>query len=216
MATTAPSSAQTAAELDAGRFEIRVQNRRVGVESFRVWREGGEVKAVGLVTLDGSGSTPMDVRLQTDEGFRPTRYGLRAPQSAVTSVDGAWTGDRLRLHITSSDGERWKEFLTPGQVAVLEDGVAHHALLLLQLLPADPVGARLTVIVPSRGVQSLAVVRSVRPEPIRIGDATIETRVYEVEVSGSTLLIWVDDDGRVVQVAAPDQNRIATRLPDAR
>ncbi len=209
-----PAPGQTATELDAGRFEIRVQNRRVGVESFRVWREDGEVKAVGLVTLDGSGSAPMDVRLQADERFRPTRYGLRAPQAGVTSVDGAWTDDRLRLHITSSDGERWKEFLTPGQVAVLEDGVAHHVLLLLQLLPADPVGTRLTVIIPSRGEQSLAVVRSVRQEPIRLGDETMEARVYELEVSGSALLIWVDDDGRVVQVAAPDENRIATRLPD--
>ena len=103
--------------------------------------------------------------------------------------------------------------LAPGGVRSLRQAI-HQGVFVVLSTTRNPVGTRLTVIVPSRGVQSLAVVRADRSEPIRIGDETVEARVYELEVAGSSLVIWVDGGGRVLQVAAPDENRVATRLPD--
>lgn len=209
-----PLSGQGSRELDAGRFEIRAENRRIGVESYRVWRDGNTVTARGRLELEGASGGTMETALQLDGQMRPTRYALRAPSARVTSVDGAWNGNLLRLGISSEEGERWREFLTPGPVALLEEGVAHHAVLLLRQMPEDPAGWGISVIVPSRGEQTRAVVRSVRSEPLRIRDETVEARVYEIEVGGRQRLLWTDGEGRLLQMSVPEESRTSVRLPE--
>ncbi|MFQ5680243.1 MAG: hypothetical protein ACE5HP_12400, partial [Gemmatimonadota bacterium] len=206
--------AQPVTELDAGRFEIRSAGRRLATESFAIRREGNVVKAVGrIVPAGGSGIFPFDVRLQTNRAFRPTTYGLRARSGPVEGVDGVWNGDRLRLHVASSEGERWKEFLTPGPVAVLERGVAHHYYLLFRQLPPDPSGARLTVIVPSGNEQATATVTGGAEETVELGGERIVARRYELRMGERRRVVWLDRNGRVLRVAFPAENRVAVRLP---
>lgn len=204
---------QVAQELDAGRLEIRIDGRRQGVESFRIWREGGETKAVAQLTYDDRPAEAIDIRLQGDRSFRPTRYGLRAPSGAVSAVDGAWNGDRLRLHIVAQGGERWKEFMTPGRVAILEEGVAHHLYLLLSQLGESPTQSRITVLVPSAGTQASASLQSSSEESVRIGEAVIAARRYDLDVGGDRVQAWRAADGRLLRVAWPATNRTAVRLP---
>jgi hypothetical protein len=211
--TATMAVAQPAQELDAGRFEIRLDGRREGVESFRIWREGGETKAVGQLTFDESPAEAVDIRLQGDRRFRPTRYGLRAPSGPVSVVDGAWNGNRLRLHIVAQGGERWKEFMTPGRVAILEEGVAHHLYLLLSQLGDNPAQAPITVLVPSEGVQTSAILQSSSDETVRIGDEAIVARRFDLDVGGNRVQAWRAADGRLLRVAWPTMNRTATRLP---
>jgi hypothetical protein len=212
--TATMAVAQSAQELDAGRFEIRLEGQRVGVESFRIWREGGETKAVGQLTYDESPAEAVDVRLQGDQRFRPTRYGLRSPSGPVSAVDGAWNGDRLRLHIVAQGGERWKEFMTPGRVAILEDGVAHHLYLLLSQLGDNPTQAAITVLVPSEGTQTSATLRSGGEETVRIGGQALSARRFDVELGETRLQAWRAADGRLLRVAWPEMNRTAVRLPE--
>lgn len=210
-----PASAQAVQELDAGTYEIRVGEGRVGTESFAIRREGSAVKAVGRITREGEASGPrgMEVRLQTNLDFRPNAYGMRAQGGAVTDVTGIWEGDRLRLHVTSAEGERWKEFLTRGAVAVLERGVAHHYYVLFRHLPSDPSGSRVSVIVPSRHEQVTATVSGGASEPVDIGGDRVSARRYEVDVDGARGAVWLDDDGRVLRVSFPGENRVAVRQP---
>lgn len=203
--------------LDEGRFEIRVSGRRVGTESFAIRREGNVVKAVGRVTQEGGAASPLaevDVRLQTDSGFRPTTYGLRARSGPVDAVDGMWSGDRLRLHLSTGDGERWKEFLTPGPVVILEQGVAHHYYLLFRQLSHGSFGQGITAIVPSRGTQETARVSGGGEAKVQVGQEERSAVRYEVEMDGSRRIVWIDSQGRVLQVAFPEQDRIAVRLPE--
>lgn len=209
------AGAQSVQELDSGTYEIRADGRRVATESFAIRREGSAVKAVARVVGEGEGAVArgMDVQLQTNAAFRPVAYAVRAQGGAVTKVDGTWDGDRLRLHVASVDGERWKEFLTRGSVAILERGVAHHYYLLFRHLPSDPAGSRVTVIVPSRHEQATATVSGGTSDRVEVGGEPVDARRYDVEVAGVRRTVWLDGEGRVLRVAFPDENRVAVRRP---
>lgn len=209
---TTSAHGQGSEEITSGQFEIQVDDRRVGTETFAVRREDGVLRAAGRIVLDGgaSGLTPMDVRMQMNSNFRPNSYALRARQGEVQGVDGVWSGDRLRLHISSDQGERWKEFLTPGPVAILEHGVAHHYYLLFRQLSANPGGAQLTVIIPSRNRQATARVQGGGSETLRVAGEQRRAVRWEVEVDDTRHVVWLDGDGRVLRVAVPSENRVAT------
>jgi hypothetical protein len=204
-----------AQQLDAGRLAIEEGNRTVGTERFRIWRRQGVVEAVALVTVEanGGGEHTMDVRIRTDEALHPVQYILRAEPQTL-NVDGSWSGDRLRLHVTSAQGERWKEFATPGGAVVLETGVAHHYLLLVERIRDAGVGSRLDVIVPSLSSRGTIVVTGVQPDRARIANGTVAATRYDFELDGSTRRVWVDANGRLLRVEDPAAGRVATRLPD--
>lgn len=210
-----PAGAQTVQELDSGTFELRTDDRVAARESFAIRREGSAVRAVGRVVFEEGASVPrtLEVRLQTNAAFRPTAYGMQGLGGAVTKVDGTWDGDRLRLHVVSVDGERWKEFLTRGAVGILERGVAHHYYLFFRHLPSDPGGSRASVIVPSRHEQRTATIAGGGRETVEVGGDRVEARRWDVRVEGEgTTTVWLADDGRVLRVAFPD-GRVAVRQP---
>lgn len=206
---------QSVQEVEAGRFEIRVGDRSVGTETFAVRREDGVFRAAGRLTLErgAPGLASMDVRLQTSASFRPNSYALRASAGDVRAVDGVWSGDRLRLHIASEEGERWKEYLTPGPVAILEDGVAHHFYLLFRQLGDAADGARIPVILPAANRQATATIRRGQAETVRVGDEDRAATRWDVEVDGRRHRVWLDPDGRVLRVATPGEDRLHVRVP---
>ncbi|MFQ5690542.1 MAG: hypothetical protein ACE5HQ_09750 [Gemmatimonadota bacterium] len=216
-ARSALALAQSVRELDSGRFEIRVHDRKVGTETFAIRREGTRVRAVGRITVDTAAGGPIseDVRLQANAVFRPNGYALRSTSGPIHEIDGVWNGNRLRLHISSDEGERWKEFLTRGRVAVLERGVAHHFFLFFrQLAGTAAVGSRVPVIVPSRNLKATAIVRERREGSVVMGGSERKAVRFEVEVAGVRNLVWLGDRGRVLQVATPSEGRVAIRLPE--
>jgi hypothetical protein len=203
-----------AQQLDTGRLAIEVDGRRVGTESFRVWREQTTVDAFALVTREnGGGQQSLDVRFRSDADLRPIQYRLRGEPRAL-SVDGEWTGSRLRLHVNSDQGERWKEFATPGGAAVLEDGVAHHYLLLAHRLRDAQTGRRLAVIIPSRSSRVEGVLRARQSDRIRIGAEDVAATRFDIEVDGQVRSVWIDAEGRLLRVVDPGRRLVATRLPD--
>lgn len=204
--------ASVAQQLDAARFAIEIRNQRVGTESYRVWRARGSINAQGTVDVRPPGGTPdeFETQLQTDGSFRPMRYQLQRAGSSV--AEGVWTGDRMRLHVVSEAGERWKDFLFREPVAVLDAGVAHHYLLLVHHLNDPAVGTRMTVVVPSAGEQMTITVTGKESDQVRIADRAVAATRYEFDLGGSQRRVWVDADGHLLKVEDPSRQRVATRL----
>jgi hypothetical protein len=204
----------SAQQLDTGRLAIEIDGRRVGTESFRVWREQTTIDAFALVTRENGGSQrSLDVRFRSDANLRPVQYRLRAEPEAM-SVDGEWTGGRLRLHVNSDQGERWKEFATPGGAAVLEEGVAHHYLLLAHRLREAEIGRSLAVIVPSRSSRVEGILRARQSDPVTVEGQNIAATRFDIEVGGQIRRVWIDAEGRLLRVEDPGRRLVATRLPD--
>lgn len=202
-----------AQQLDTGRLAIEVDGRRVGTESYRIWREQSTVDAFALVTRENGRPQQLDVRFRSDASLRPIQYRLRGEPRAL-SVDGEWTGNRLRLHVNSDQGERWKEFATPGGAAVLEDGVAHHHLLLAHRLREAQIGSRLAVIIPSRSALVDGILRARQADRITVGGRDVEATRFDIEVGGQVRRVWIDADGRLLRVEDTSGRLVATRLPD--
>lgn len=202
-----------AQQVDTGRLAIEIDGRRVGTESFRVWREQGTVDAFALVTRENGGARQLDVRFRSDADLRPIQYRLRG-EPRTLSVDGEWTGNLLRLHVNSDRGERWKEFATPGGVAVLEEDVAHHYLLLAHRLREAQIGQGLAVIIPSRSARVECVLRARQADRIRIGAQELPATRFDIEVGGQVRRVWIGADDRLLRVEDPDRRVVATRLPD--
>lgn len=204
----------TAQEIDAGRLAIEEGNTRVGTESYRIWRDAGTIRARARVELQGggAGSGTTEFLLQADANFRPVLY--KVVGEGGEAAEATLTGDRLNLHLTTDGGERWKEFLARGSIALVEPGVAHHYLLVLKALREAAPGSRMTVVVPSRTEQTSLAVTGREADQVPIGDRRVAATRYDIELLGSTRHLWVDGGGRLLRFEDPATGRVSTRLPD--
>lgn len=198
-----------AQQMDAGRLALREGGQRVAVESFRVWRAGPNLNSVANIEPSGNREGEFQVGLGLDGQHRPLRYELRGPGSRI--VEGTWTVDRVRLHLLTAEGERWKELPFRGPGTVLEVGVAHHYLVLITVLQER--GGRATAVIPSEGASVTAQLVGERADQVRIGDRTIVATRYDVRVGDEERRVWIDAEGRLLRVLDPASGREAIRLP---
>lgn len=209
-----PLHAQGASELDDGRFEIRTGDRRIGTETFAIRREGSRLRAAGRVSTTGVDGGTVNVILQTGPDQRPEQYRYVSSVGPIQGVEATFERGRLRLHLTTDEGERWTELVAEGPTAVLEDGLAHHFFLLFRQLPEDPSGASLQVVIPSRSETATARVRGGAQTTVQVGEERRQATRYEVEVDGRTYGVWSGAEGRILRVEAVEDGRVWARLPE--
>ncbi|MDP2479297.1 MAG: hypothetical protein Q8W51_10535 [Candidatus Palauibacterales bacterium] len=210
-----PGRAQTARTLDEGSFDISIAGRHAGRETFVIRREGAAIKAVGVVSLDSARPpfVPEQVWLQTDSMFRPELFQLKPRTGDVHNVVAHRDGPRLRLQTTSDEGNRSRQFVASPGLALLEPGIAHEYYVFFREHAARSGGSSwsTSVVVPSLGEQATVQVRSAGSDSIlAAGQERAATR-YEVTLDGERIQVWLDDQGRVLQVRRPDHQWTATR-----
>jgi len=197
-----------AQQIDAGQLAITEAGQRVGVESFRVWQAGANLNAMANVEPSGN-RDGFQVGVELDGRHRPVRYQLRGP--ANRNIEGTWSVDRVRIHMVTAEGERWKEVPSRGPSAVLETGVAHHYLVLLQTLRET--GGTVTVVVPSEGTSAQASLAGEQADEVTVDGRTIAATRYDLRIGSGTAQVWVDAEGRLLRVLDPVARREAIRLP---
>jgi hypothetical protein len=198
----------TAQELDAARLQLRIDGERIGVERYRVWQAGDAINAMGnVVRAQGE---EWQIFLQMDTDLRPVKYQVREGRTSV--VSGERFADRVRFHIVSDDGERWKEFRDDGVDAIVENGVAHHYLVLLRILE-NAHGAGVTMVIPSRGEAAIATLLGKSPERVLVGDGAIAATRYDLDINGSLRNVWLDSEGKLLRILDEDKGLEALRLP---
>ena len=208
LCTCSLPSTITAQELDAARLQLRLNGERVGVERYRVWQAGGAVNAMGnVVRAQGE---EWQIFLQMDTDLRPVKYQVREGRTSV--VNGERFADRVRFHIVSDDGERWKEFHDDGVDAIVENGVAHHYLLLLRILE-NAQGADVAMVIPSRGEAAIATLLGKSSERVLVGDGAIAATRYDFDISGSVRNAWIDSEGKLLRILDEERGLEALRLP---
>ena len=149
MVDSSPAPAQQAGagateELDAGRFEIRVDGRPVGTEVFAIRRVGTKVRSVGRLQVENGEEAwwPFEVRLQTNTDLEPEISELKFMAGPIQTVVGRRTENGLLIHTATDEGERYKEFGTEAGTIILEHGTAHHFVLMFRRLKVDAAGAQ--------------------------------------------------------------------------
>lgn len=196
-----------AQELDAGHLYLREAGRRVGTERFRVWQTGSTVNA--FATVERVQRTAWQVRLQMDPDLLPVKYEIREGVSAL--VSGERFPDRVRFHLATAEGERWKDYPVQDAAAILEPGVAHHYLVLVRALREAPDG-QVKAILPLDGRTVTARLTGRTDERVSLDEESVDATRYDVDVEGARHRVWLDADDRLLRVVDA-AGREALRAP---
>ncbi len=215
-AVAAQQPAAADEELDQGRFEVWMGGQRIGTEVFAIRRVGSKIRAVGRLQLEPGVESvwPYEVRLQTNTRFEPEIYELQFMGGPVRNVVGRRTENGLLVHTATETGDRFKEFATAAGTVILETGSAHHFYILFRRLGADgaPTGRHaVPVLVPTANRAAQAGVVRAGPTKLNIGGRSYDVTRYDVSVGEVTHEVFIDSEGRVLKVAAPESGWQAIR-----
>lgn len=200
----------TAQELDSGRLELREGGQRIGVESFRVWRAGSTLNAVATVQPPAGRPGQFQVGLQLNADHRPIRYERSV--EGRRAVEAVWSADRVRLHMITDEGERWRELPSRGPGSVLGEGVAHHLLVLVLVLREEESG-HVGVIRPTDGEGGNASLGGETSEGVTIEGRSVAATRYEVRIGSTIYHVWLDAGDRLLRVRNVTDGWEAIRLP---
>ncbi|MFQ5890760.1 MAG: hypothetical protein ACE5JR_12005 [Gemmatimonadota bacterium] len=211
------AAGQIPRELHAGRFEIHVDGQRAAMEVFAIRRQGAGRMAVGRVIAELPGvATSFEVGLEVDSKLRPVRYELRPRDHSTVGIVGTLGGGRFRLVVSGAEGERLKEFLATDDLLIVERSVAHHYFFVAErALEASRDGSPRVVeaLSPLDARQVTVVLRGVRNDTIRIGEAERPARRIDLVFGEEPRSVWVGPAGEVLRVEIPSRGWSAIRQP---
>lgn len=206
----APASVagQETGPLDQGAYRLIVDGRVVGTETFEIREEGRTVRAVGRVRLDTALADlePMMIWLQTNADLRPDLLRLRPEGSGPGSVTAIREDDRVRVRLSTSRGEQFRELMAPEGLVFLDVRVAHHWFLALRQHAgalAEGGVVRVPAVLPTGPAQVDLEIRRTGREPLETADRTVQAARHEVSGEVSAV-VWVDAEGRVLRLRLPE------------
>lgn len=200
--------------IDEGAFRLTVGGQDVGTETFSIRRNGSGPNAVtiaqgrGLVQDDGGRGISSSLELSGPE-LRPAAYQVTVQGGSPTKIAGRVTGGRFSARIMSPSGEMMREYLASDGAVLVDEGVVHQYYFIVQRASR---GGRVPMIIPQLNRQVVAVVTSTGSEPLEIDGQTVSARHYTIAPAGlPEREVWVDGEGRVLRVAVPSRQFVATR-----
>lgn len=209
--TGAEASAQGVRVLDRGSFTITVSGQRVGREDFTI---SGTPSANGMDYLSKAtvvyGDKRLNPSLWSDSIGAPSRYTVEVKGTSGSSE--RWMGrisrGRVSASIDNARGPSEREYVVSEGAVLLDDDVFHQYFF-VGLRASQPT---VQIVIPRRNTQ--VVLKSARgaDERLTIGAASVDARhLVFTEPSGTTRDVWVDAAGRVLKVALPSRNLVASR-----
>jgi len=205
------------APVDEGVFVVRVDTLEVARESFRLSRgrlSRGEAGWTLATSIRYDRSRPVVVLapiLEVNADTMPAtlQYDVADPQRP-SRILGELGRGRFTIRLIARDAERAREFATGQRAVVLDDSVfALYVFAGWRAVGAQ--AAELTALFP----------RSLRREVVQIHDlgqasTTLNrdpARLRHVTVTGErgVIHLWLDDNGRLMKLEAPDRHLIVER-----
>lgn len=202
--------------LDRGRFEVSVNGRTVGSETFSIRQMGTgtetRVIAAGQIrTMRSGGASTMDILMElTGTGWMPSAYQNKVGGADAQQIGFELRGSRFESRVTSDAGERVREYRAPPGTTILERGVAHHFHFLFSR--AGPDSGRVPVIVPREGLQTEAEVNLAATGEVGIGGEMIPARHFVIRAGDMHWEAWHDEEGRVLRIVDNSTGYSATRI----
>lgn len=207
---TLPAAAQVTT-VDEGSFSVTQNGRPIGREEFRISSTPGTSGPVYLATATAAyGDRRLSPALRTDTSGAPIAYqiDIRNGTDGPERLSGQVGRGRFSARIQTPRGEAAREYLVSDGALVLDDDIYHQYYFLARRAHDGSV----PVVIPRRNVQVVMHVSTKGREAVTIGDRTIEaTHLVLTEPGGATRDVFVDDAGRVLEVAIPAKGIVAMR-----
>jgi hypothetical protein len=203
--------------VDQGRFDITVDDRRAGTETFAIRRQGEGYMAVGRVQLEGESTwlRSAEFGLRTNGAYAPVRFETRALGRPARTLIVTRSGTRLRITTSSEEGDRMTEMLAAPDQVLLGSGIAQHYYFVIRRLSgAGNQPVELGAILPDDGQEQPIRLVGVVATEITVGEETHPANRYELDIGTSRHIVWAArTDGRILKVEVPDLRWTSVRQP---
>lgn len=204
------------ATIDRGTFELRSGGSVVGSETYEIRRDGGTIRAVGRISLESEAGPllPAEVWLQADSTWKPQMLRFRPARGDLRQAVAVREGDRLRLQLTTEEGERWKEFMAPSDLSLVDPRVAHHyAFLIRQHRDALQGGGQVSIpaVVPWQRDRVTVRITREGEESVQVGGSSRSAVRHVVRTGDMEARVWAERDGTVLRVEWPGSGVVAVR-----
>jgi len=203
---------------DHGTFEIFSAGANIGTETFEIRVHSDQIEAQGNVHLQvEQGGKKIEVRtsssLLLDPRIDPLSYtwNQRGAQSSQLSVDfrtepvhwGAKT-------VNGQDDQR--DFKLDKDVIILDDNVIHHYQLAVARYDQAKGGTQaFRAFIPQEALPGVITLKFVDSEPVTVGGEKRTLRRFLLTTELAQISLWVDDQGHLQLVSAPDAQYQASR-----
>jgi len=200
--------------VDDGSFTISRGDARLGREEFRILRQPSGATSAYVARATGVyGDRRITPALQTDANGAPERYQVevRRGDAVEQQVSAQAAGTHFRAQMRTEAGEAAREYLIEPGTLVIDDELYHQYYFLVRRAAAGT-GARVLVLAPRRGTQSVVTVTLDGTERMTVGGRSVEARHYVLtDRATGRREVWADAQGRVLRVALPAEGIEAVR-----
>lgn len=204
------SSAQTSALVDEGTFTITQSGAPIGRESFRIAKTpaaGGQAFLVkGQSAL---GENRVSTTLGADSAGMPVSYESEhtVRGQLVQRVQGRGRPGRFSILRETKSGESAREFVVTNGLLLMDDNIFHHFFFVPGALSRG-----VEVIVPRTLEQGKFRVEDRGAEAVEIAGRSLTARRFAlISSSEARRDVWIDEQGRLLKVAVPEQGLVALR-----
>jgi len=203
---------------DHGTFEIFSAGRSLGTETFAIRVRSGQIEAHGDVHLQvEQNGKSIEVRtssnLLLDAHLDPLSYtwNQKGAQSSQLSIDFRSQPARGRSKTVNGQEDR-RDFNLAKDVIVLDDNVIHHYQLAVARYDQAKGGKQaFRAFIPQEALPGVITLNFVGPEPVTVDGDKRTLRRFLLSTELAQISLWVDDQGQLQMVSAPDAQYQAMR-----
>jgi hypothetical protein len=203
---------------DRGTFEIISAGQSLGTESFEIRVRSGQIEAQGDVHLRVQEKGKIiEVRtssnLLLDPQLDPLSYtwNQKGAQSSQLSID--FRTQPVHTHyktVTGQDDRR--DFKLDKDVIVLDDNIIHHYQLAVAHYDQAKSGTQaFRAFIPQEALPGVITLNSAGSEPVTVDGEKRTLRRFLLTTELAQISLWVDAQGHLQLVSAPDAQYQAMR-----
>ncbi len=204
---------------DAGSFGIFMNGKRIGTEKYNIeQRPDVNVATSEIKVDDGNSKATQTAEMQITPSGELRSYVWRAtsPLKEEASVEPK---DQLLVeHVVPADQKKMDvPHILPANTVILDDNFfSQRELLVLRYLATGCVWkqdqgrvcgpSHFGILIPHQHAASEAVIDLLGQEKITVKGRSIEANKLKLDTDGTTWLLWVSDDFKILKMAIPASN----------
>ncbi len=200
-----------------GVLRIEVEGKVVGTERYQIVHAGSTIRAQAEIQLEVAGETVrQNTSLVLSRNYELLSYEWRLEKPRKSFVRIGMVDGRARVTFPRPDGTEEEQQFDFGtdRMALLDNNVFHHFLLLAHLYDAEKGGPQtIRVFVPQSVQPGVVTMEAKGVETVEVNGKKVLARRLEITTEDNQVLLWISDEKGIVRLQVP-QSHVIVQLQD--